>query len=119
MGIALMWDIIDNLFGPLNYLDRIIGWAQIATRRGSRRRQRYGRTAMVRVKIPYGDRTPGVASPQVIRAHMAKYHVGLYGYTHDANHWYASVPRRQHQWFLWLYNDGRLRSPATSWKTAG
>lgn len=112
-----MMDLLDNLLGPLNYWDRIAGFLQIATRRGSRRRkQRYSRTDTVRVKIPYSDRTPGIATPQAIRNHMAKHGVNLYGYTHDANHWHASVARNQYQWFLRLYNNGHLWAPATAWK---
>lgn len=111
-----MIDLLDNLLGPLNYLDRIIGLFQLATRRGSRRKQRYSRTAMVRVKIPYSDRTPGVASPFTIRDHMKKYGVGLYGYTHDSKCWYAWVPKRQYAWFLRLYNGGALWSPARAWQ---
>lgn len=111
-----MMDLLDNILGPLNYFDRIVGLFQIATRRGSRRKQRCGRTAMVRVKIPYSDRAPGIATPQAIRSHMRKYGVGLYGYTHDANHWYAWVAKRQYTWFQRLYNGGQLWSPARAWK---
>jgi hypothetical protein len=112
-----MMDFLDDLLGPLNYWDRIVGLFQIATRRGSRRRkQRYSRTEMVRVAIPYSDRTPGIATPQAIRNHLHKYGVDTYGYTHDANHWYASVPRRQYKWFQRLYNGGALWTPASAWK---
>lgn len=112
-----MMDFLDNILGPLNYLDRLLGWLQISTRRGSRRRkQRYGRMEMVRVKIPYSDRASGVQPPANIRSHLRKYGVQTYGYTHDANHWYCDVAKNQYEWFLKLYNDGALWSPRTAWR---
>lgn len=106
-----MMDLLDNILGPLNYLDRLIGWGQIQLRRGSRRKQRHGRTETVRVQVPYA-----AGSPFAIRNHLRKYGVQTYGYTHDANHWYCSVPKRQYQWFLKLHNGGALWSPKTAWK---
>lgn len=109
-----MMDLIDNVIGPLNYLSRLTGWAQIQLRKGSKKPQKYGRTETVRVRIPWCDRA-NVATCLTIERHMKKHGVTLYALTHDANAWYCDVAKNQYSWFLKLYNGGQLWSPQTAW----
>lgn len=111
----MFWDIFDDILGPLNFINRITGWLQIAGRKGSRKRQRYSRTAMVRVTIPRADKNDGAQPFPLIQKHLKKYGCDTYDWTHDSRNFYASVPKRQYQWFLRLYNGGQLWAPATSW----
>lgn len=111
----MFWDLFDDILGPLNLINRVTGWLQIATRRGSRKRQRYGRTAMVRVTIPRSDKTPGAEGFKSITNHLKKYGCDTYDWTHDSRNFYVSVAKNQYPWFQRLYNGGQLWSPASSW----
>ena len=110
-----MIDLLDDLLGPINYLSRMTGWLQIQFRRGSkRRRQKFSRTATVRVRVPWCDRAP-VQSHTTIVNHLRRHGVKIYAYTHDSQYWYCSVPKNQEKWFWWLYNNGALRAPKSAW----
>lgn len=113
-----MMDFLDDfVFGPFNLLDRAIGWAQIATRRGSRKyRGRTGRFDMVRKAIPRSDKDPNIPPFKFVIQHLQKYGVDTYSYTHDSRNFYITIPKRQEKWFNRLYNNGQLWSPASSWK---
>lgn len=106
----MIMDLIDNILGPINYLSRLTGWAQIQLRRGKKQ----GRTETVRVRTPWCDKA-NVESCRTIQKHMKKHGVTLYALTHDAGGWYCSVPKNQYGWFLKLYNGGQLWSPKTAW----
>lgn len=112
----MFWDLFDDVLGPLNFVDRITGWLQLQTRRGSRRRRyRDAASASVRITHPRPDKVPGAIPIMQVRAHLRKYGVDSYAYTHDARNFYFSVPKRQEEWFKRLYNNGQLWSPRTAW----
>lgn len=102
---------LDDLLGPLNFVDRIIGTIQIVTRQDrARNKYRASATEMIRVKHPW-DGLPITR----VRAHLKKYGVPTYMYTHDSQYAYFSVAKRQERWFWILYNKGKLWTPKKGW----
>lgn len=86
-----MWDMIDNLLGPLNYFDRIEGLLRGLLYRDSGHR----------ITVKYADRG-GHHSCQEIEKILKKYHIPVYGRLHDANHLSFLVKRRQARWAEYL-----------------
>ena len=102
---------LDDILGPLNFVDRIIGGVQIATRTSkARNKYKAGPTEMIRVRHPYSG-TP----IRRVRAHLKRYGVQTYMYTHDSTYAYFSVAKRQEEWFRKLYNGGALWTPRRGW----
>lgn len=114
----MFWDIFDAVLGPVNYIDRLLGWTQIQFRRGSKRRkQPYSRTASVRITHPRCDKQREYVAIIPLRKHLAHYGVQTYAYTHDDRNFYFSVAKNQERQFRYLYNDGKsLRSFKNAWK---
>lgn len=113
----MLMGLIDNILGPLNLINRLLGGLQLTTRRGSRRyRGRVAASASVRCSHPRHDKRPEFVKWPDLVAHMLRYGIVLHGHTHDATAFHFSVTRRQYEFYLWLYGDGKsLRSPRRAW----
>lgn len=90
-----MMDFLDNwLFGPANLIDRFTGLL---------RGIGYGDLGH-RFKVRYADRG-GHHTRAEIEAMLSKYGIAVYGRTHDANHLYFLVKKRQARWADYLMRN--------------
>lgn len=104
-------DFLDNyIFGPLNYFDRLEGLLRGVWY------QDFGHE----FAVLYPDRG-GKHSRQEIEALLNHYGIDVYGRTHDANHMYFRVKRRQARWaeYLLLHAGVSVKGPPVDSRNAG
>lgn len=81
-------DFLDNyVFGPMNLINRISGWLHGAF---------YGDMGHT-FKVKFSDRG-GKHSVDEVEAMLKLYGIAYFGRTHDANHFYFKVKKRQAEW---------------------
>lgn len=105
------FDILDDwLLGPLNFIDR---FERLIT--GTRFRD-----MGYKLKIPRRDKGGKHTLSDVERI-LKRYGVAVYGRTHDANHMYFHVKKRQARWaeYLLLHAGVELHSPLFDQRNPG
>ncbi len=83
-----MMDLLDNLLGTFNLIDRIEWLASSIRHRSTGRR----------FVIPRADKPGGRHTLNEVEALLRRYDVPIYGRTHDARCMYFHVKTRQSRW---------------------
>lgn len=99
-----LWDFLDNyICGPFNYIDRLEGLL----------RGLWYQDLGYRMAVLYPDRG-GRHSRKQIEALLGRYGIVAYGRTHDADHMYFRVKKRQARWaeYILLHAGVALTSPS-------
>lgn len=109
-----MFDILDDfVFGPLNFIDRIIGAVNrsISPSKGGR----FGKT--YRITVPRIDKG-GKRTGREVMAHLKRHGVPAFGYGYNSKSTWFYVRETQRAWATWLYNEKTqaMRTPKSNWK---
>lgn len=106
-----MLDIFENIFGALNYYEKIFGLLNrmMHPSKGGR----FGETVTIRIRrIDKG----GTHALREVTDHLNACGVPTFDHAYDANWRYFKVRKTQAAWAKWLYNGGDLRTPAKRWE---
>lgn len=106
-----MMNIFDNILGNLNFIDLLFGKANRLKHRS--KGGRFGPTVQIKMKrIDKG----GDHVLRTVTDHLNRYGVPTFDHGYDAQYRYFRVRKTQINFALWLYNDGKLRTPKRAWK---
>ena len=108
--MSVMDFLDDFIFGPLNYFDRLEGLVSGAIYRD----------LGYQMAVLYPDRG-GRHTRDEVEALLRHYGIAVYGRTHDAQHMYFRVKKRQARWaeYLLLHANVALTSPTFDQRNQG
>lgn len=108
--MSVMDFLDDFIFGPLNYFDRLEGLVRGAIYRD----------LGYQMAVLYPDRG-GRHTRDEVEALLRHYGIAVYGRTHDAQHMYFRVKKRQARWaeYLLLHANVALTSPTFDQRNQG
>ena len=113
-------ELIDTLFGALNYIPKLAGAVRTAAWRSqARHRQQYSKWELATFTFQRRDKG-GKYTLQRVVAHLEKYGVAVVSWNYDGRLWYVKVRKNQGEWATKLLGNastgGALWTPKRGWK---
>jgi len=113
-------EIIDNIFGALNYFPKVAGAIRTAAWRSqARHRQQHSKWSLTTFTFQRRDKGGKYTLEQVV-SHLQRYGVTVVSWNYDGRRWYIKVRKNQAEWAIKLLGSvltgGTLWSPKRGWK---